>query len=124
MKRFKQWDVRISMMLITVLTIISLIKLDETFIYAYFIVGGWQCISMLTHRMNNWFMEKGGVRSTYHWIVLILFIITGLGFAVPYILFIILYLMLFAAPVMAIYYTVFCYEEVYIKMKRPLSDIR
>jgi hypothetical protein len=91
-------------------TIVSFIFLDTTFIYWYFIVGGWQVISMLVHAVSGWFTRKKS-RRYYHWTVAIIIVMGILAFIMPYLLFI-YYIMLFAAPVMAICYTFMCYQEV------------
>ena len=111
MERFKKTDLIISISLIIACTIISLLKNDVTFIYSYFIVGGWQVISMVVHAINGWFTRKGSVRVIYHWIVVIIFVVASLAFMIP-VLFAIYYIMLFAAPILAIFYTIICYQEV------------
>ena len=111
METFKRTDLLVSILLITGSTIFSLVRYDFAFIYCYFIVGGWQVTSMLVHAFNGWFTRKKSKRYFYHWIVTIIIIIGLLTFAVPY-FFIIYYIMLFAAPVMAICYSLICYEEV------------
>ena len=111
MERFKKTDLIISIALIIVCTIVSLVKNDVTFIYSYFIVGGWQVISMVVHAVNGWFTRKKSMRVIYHWTVIIIFIAASLTFIVPQFFFI-FYIMLFAAPVMALCYTGICYREV------------
>jgi hypothetical protein len=39
-------------------------------------------------------------------------------------LWIVMITLLFAAPFMAIYYTWLCYDEVYVKMQRPLAALK
>ena len=124
MKKFKRIDFWISCILITMFLVLSLIKMDETFIIGYFVVGGWQVISMIIHAVNNWFTQKGGARHSYHWTVFWLFILTGTCFFIPVIILFILFPMLFAAPFMALYYTWLCYNEVYVKMKRPIEILK
>ncbi len=119
MKKFKQIDLTISCLLITGFIIAGLINRDTTFIIGYFVVGAWQVISMIVHAINKWFTERGSARFYYHWIVLSIFILTGLSFLVQTITIFIMYGMLFAAPFMALYYTWLCYREVYVKMQRP-----
>lgn len=124
MKKFKQIDCWISCILIVTFLIWSLIKQDETFIIGYFVVGGWHIISMFIHIINNWFIEKGGSRNSYHWIVFWIFATAGLGFIFNPLLYILLVAMLFAAPFMAVYYTWLCYNEVYVKMQRPIALLK
>ena len=51
MKTFKIIDFLGQVLLVVLFTIASLIKQDSTFIWGYFIVGGWQAISMLIHHL-------------------------------------------------------------------------
>jgi len=111
MERFKKTDLIVSIALIIVCTIVSLLKNDETFIYCYFIVGGWQSISMVVHAVNGWFTRKKSTRVIYHWSVVLILLIAACTFIIP-VFFFIFYIMLFAAPVMAICYTIMCYQEV------------
>ena len=115
MKKFKTIDFFISTMLITAFTIYCLIKRDESFFIAYFVVGGWQVISMLVHVFNGCFIYKGGSRYIYHWITLVSIITMPIGS---------IWILLFTAPFMAIYYTWLCYHEVYVKMQRPLALLK
>jgi hypothetical protein len=111
METFKRPDFVINLLLITGSTIFSLIRLDHTFIYCYFITGGWQVISMLTHAANGWFTRKKSRRYIYHWTVAIIIAMGLLTFVIQIFAFI-YFIMLFAAPLMAVYYTIICYEEV------------
>ena len=58
MKKFKQADYFISLLLILVFVIISFINQDITWIVGYFVVGGWQVISMIIHAFFGWFTVK------------------------------------------------------------------
>lgn len=124
MKKFKQTDYFISLLLILVFVIISFINQDMTWIVGYFVVGGWQVISMIIHTVFGWFTAKNSRRYIYQYLVLIIIVLALLGFVIKPILFLLAYPMLFAAPVMAIYYTWICYEEVYEKMQRPLYFLK
>jgi len=59
MKRFKTIDLFINIILIIGSAVYCLIKQDGTFFYGYFIVGGWQVISMIVHAYNKCFIYKG-----------------------------------------------------------------
>ena len=124
MRRFKKIDFQVSILLISVFVVLTCIRMDYVFIVGYCVVGGWQLISMIVHATNHWFTEKYSVRFYYHRLVLGIFILSALGMAIPYIVFFMMYLMLIAAPIMAVYYTVLCYEEAYVKMRRPLSALK
>ncbi|MEP7164687.1 MAG: hypothetical protein ABI741_08335 [Ferruginibacter sp.] len=124
MKKVKQADLGISIALIFFFIILSFINEDTTFIIGYFVVGGWQLISMIVHAVKGWFTEKGGRRYIYHWVVLCILLTALLGLAIPEFLVLLAYPMLFAAPFMAIYYSWICYNEVYVKMQRPLTLLK
>lgn len=113
METFKRIDLFISIALIAGFGIVSLIKWDLEFVFNYFYLttGAWQLISMFIHAANGWFLPKGGSRSFYHWIVLIIIAIAALGMVISPLL-LIFYILLFAAPLMAMYYTLLCYKEV------------
>lgn len=121
MRTFKMIDLWVNMVMILVFVIIGLFCNEPTFIVGYFVTGAWQVISMLIHFIKGWFCEKGGVRYNYHWGVVIIMMVTLLCFAIYYLLFLWLFALLFAAPLMAIGYTAICYKEVYGKMRRPLD---
>jgi len=124
MKIFKIIDVWLSLALIGIFIILSLILLDQTFLVGYFVVGGWQVISMIVHAVNSWFCYQGGKRHVYHWIVAFTIMTGVLGFVLFPLLYFVLVVLLFAAPVMALYYAWICYEEVYVKMQRPLHHLK
>ena len=115
MKRYKTIDLYTSILLIIGFSVYSFIKLDESFFTGYFVVGGWQVISMIVHAGNKCFTYKGGSRYIYHWVTFISLVTMPLGS---------FWILLFTAPFMAIYYTYLCYHEVYVKMQRPLAVLR
>jgi len=110
METFKRIDFWLSVALILIGTIHSFILLDETFIYWYFIVGGWQVISMLFHSVNGWFTRKNGSRYLYSCTVAVI-IALGLLTLVIQIFAVIYLILLFAAPLMAIFYALLCSDE-------------
>jgi len=116
MKKFKIIDFWISVLLIIIFLVLSIRNGDFTFIVGYIVVGYWQVTSMIVHALNHWFTKKGGVRRSYHWITFISLLTMPLGS----------YLILFfMAPVMAVYYTYLCYDEVYVQMQqRPISLLK
>ncbi|MDN3657714.1 hypothetical protein QWZ08_18825 [Ferruginibacter paludis] len=120
MKSIMKIDFRISSCLIIFFTIVTLLKterpiVDLNFLTGYFVVGGWQVISMIVHALNHWFTYNKGKRYAYHWITFISIVTMPLGSVV---------ILVFTAPFMAIWYTWICYEEVYIKMQRPLALLK
>lgn len=122
MKNFKTIDFIIQVFLVIYLTITSLVNMDRTFIYGYFIVGGWQVISMIVHQINKWYTNQGSRRFYYHRIIAATLIIMPSGFIIPN-FFIVWVPLLFIAPIMAIYYLAICYREVFYPAKRPLELI-
>ncbi len=124
MKKFKIFDTWTSLVLIVAVSIVSFIKLDYTFLIGYCIVGGWQMISMIVHAVNGWFTHRKAGRYYYHASVAILAAITLMGLLVYPVLWVVMVALLFAAPFMAIYYTWLCYDEVYVKMQRPLAALK
>ncbi len=124
MKQFKIIDFWVSVGLIVGFFVAALINKDETFLFGYFIIGGWQIVSMLVHVWGRWFCNKGSSRYNYHLLVIILLLLSLSGFVFYGFLFGLMYVMLFAAPVMAVFYTWLCYNEVYVKMKRPLAVLK
>ena len=115
MKQFKTIDLFISLALIIGFTIYWLIKQDKSFFTGYFVVGGWQVTSMIVHVLNKCFTYKTGSRYIYHWVTFISLATIPLGS---------FFILLFTAPVMALYYTSLCYQEVYVKMQRPLALLK
>lgn len=114
MKQFKTIDLFVSIALILGFAIYWLVK-PGSFFVAYFVVGSWQVISMLVHAFNKCFTYKKGKRYMYHWISFISIATVPLGsFRV----------LIFLAPVMAVYYSWLCYREVFIKMRRPLALLK
>ena len=124
MKKFKIIDTCISTGLIIVFTLLSLIRLDNTFMLGYYTVGSWQMISMIVHAGNGWFTYPKKGRYYYHAAVTILVAFSLIGLVVYPLLFMEMVVLLFAAPFMAIYYTWLCYNEVTVKMQRPLAALK
>lgn len=124
MKKIKQTDLAISIALIVVFLVMSLINQDITFIWGYFVVGGWQVISMIVHAICGWFTGKGGRRYIYHCVVFCIILAGLIGLMANVILAILAYPMLFAAPFMAVYYTWICFDEVHVKMQRPITLLK
>ena len=119
MKRFKIIDVAVSIGLLVSLTIINIIYgtgyLDETLLISYLVLGGWQIISMLVHALSGFFTQKWGARIVYHWISFIALVTMPAGSV---------WILSFAAPFMAVFYTYMCYRETFIKMKRPMDLLK
>ncbi|RYF87723.1 MAG: hypothetical protein EOO03_10095 [Chitinophagaceae bacterium] len=124
MKKSKAIDTWISIVLIASFTIASLIRLDYTFLVGYCVVGGWQLVSIVIHVAKGWFTTRRAGRYYYQITVAILLGATLLGLLVYPLLWSVMIVLLFAAPVMAVYYTWLCYRERFIGMKRPLDLLK
>ena len=123
MKKFKQIDFLISCLLIVSSIVWAFVTLDYRFLVGYFVVGGWQLISMLVHVFMDWFSEKGTKRFNYQVAVLAIIIIGSLGFLISPLL-VIYFPLLFLSPFMAAWYAWLCYNETYVKMQRPMAFLK
>ena len=124
MRKFKLIDVWVSIVLIIGAVLFSFVSRNFDFIFSYFVVGGWQVISMLIHTFCRWFVEPGAARIRYHYIVVFLAAFAFIGAAFTPLLYCLMLVLLFAAPFMACYYAYMCYTEYYVKMRRPLSLLK
>ncbi len=124
MKKFKQIDFWTSVTLISFFFSYGFIKQDDSAFIGYFVVGGWQIISMLLHLFKKRFTHAGSKRSVYHWFVFCFSFLMITGLLINDFVIITLIILSLVTPVMAIYYTMICYDEVYVKMKRPLAQLR
>ena len=115
MKKFKEVDAWISIILITGFAVATIINRDYTFILGYFVVGGWQVISMLAHVYYHSFTQKKGIRRNYQWITLISLVSMPVGS---------FFILLFAAPFMAVFYTGLCFDEIRKMNQRPLALLK
>jgi hypothetical protein len=123
MKTFKLIDLALNISLILFFAVFTLIKKDYSFIYGYFIIGGWQVISMLIHQSAGWFTRKGSARNSYFTLTLIIILTGALAFLVP-LFAIIYYILLFTAPALAIVYTLICFDECREMRHRPLDVLK
>lgn len=115
MKTFKLVDAWINVGLIIFFLVSTIINDSMAQLFrAYFITGGWQVISMVVHELNGWFCRRNSIRRIYHLVSLTCIVTMPMGS------FLILF---FIAPLMAVFYTWLCLDEVYVKMKRPVSLI-
>lgn len=124
MKQFKIFDFWVSVILIFVVTIVSIIKADDFIFTGFFIVGGWQILSMLIHYLKKWFCQKGTKRNNYHFTIFLFALYACFGFINKEALFPLFVILLFTAPFQAIFYCWLCWNEITVKMKRPLSILK
>ena len=116
MKTIKFIDLTISILLFAWFTIKVWYEGTGILITGYFILGGWQSLSMIVHATMGWFTGKNNTRFIYHWIVFISVLTMPVGS---------IWVLLYAAPFMALFYTGLCaYELKYLYRKRPLSLLK
>ena len=123
MKKIKIYDLFISLSLMLAGVIAGILWGIKTGLYSYYLTGGWQLASMLFHTHYNCFTKKGSVRYYYHWLAAICcccLTLVGIFTAFSFTYF----LLLLSAPLMAFYYTYICYQEIFIKMQRPLAILK
>lgn len=122
MKLLKQTDLAISIVLITGFS--AWYIYDQGILFtAYFITGSWQVLSMIVHEVKGWFTGRGSGRRIYHWISGIIILLGVLAPLISVFFFIYL-IMLFAAPVMAVIYSLICYNELKSLKDRPLTKFK
>jgi hypothetical protein len=119
MKKFKEWDFGISVGLILFFAVASILDknggLNNSLITGYFVVGSWQSISMIVHTVTRYFTKKWSRRYYYHWISLVAVVTMPAGS---------IWLLYPLAPFMAVYYAYMCYEETFVKLKRPMELLK
>jgi len=120
---FKKIDFWISATSIFVFFILSIIRQDGAFFIGYFSVGAWQVISMVVHQANSWFVNKGSNRYYYHYTTLAVVVCMLLAPLVPF-MFFVFYLLIFMAPVMAVYYTSICFRELRVLEAQKLIHLK
>jgi hypothetical protein len=104
MKLYKQIEVALNLLLIAAFAIVFAASQDFSLLFtAYFIVGGIQLLSIIVHFVKGWFTGKGSLRIGYYWFLLFVFLFCCVGIG--------LFFLLFAAPLMALFYTYICYRE-------------
>jgi hypothetical protein len=129
MKTFKQIDIAISIALIIGFFIAAVIRQDETFIIGYFVTGGWQVISMIVHAAEGTFAGKGTMRYNYHWAVAGIISIALCAWATQIqpllvIAFVMIAILVFIAPLMAICYSWLCWNEFSALRKREFIHLK
>ena len=122
MKTYKTIDFYGSLILMISAVIFAGIPGIDFFLVGYFVVGAWQLISVIVHAVNGWF--QGNKRSWYNKILILVLILSIFGIVSYYVLFILLLIMLFAAPVMAVYYAQLSYAELKSMNTRPLAQLK
>lgn len=115
MKTFKIIDAWVSMVSFLVFVVLVPLYGIEMLITGYLVVGTWQVISMISHAVSTEPVGKHKARIIYHWITLVSIFTIPIG---SY------WILFFAAPFMAAFYTGLCFWEIKYRMARPISVIR
>lgn len=104
MKHFKQIELIINTILISFFLVVFIITNDFEYVFTgYFVVGAVQLLSILIHIIKGWFIGFTSLRTYYNWFLVILAILIPTGFSI--------YFLLFASPIMALFYLFICYRE-------------
>jgi putative Mn2+ efflux pump MntP len=116
-KTFKLVDIITSTCLIIGGFAVTIIGYDK-FLLAYFIVGGWQVISMIVHRVDGRFANNRVGRTYYHYFAGVFLICLGIAFLMLLFkmddsgfLLVCAVIAAVVSPIMAIYYTGICIRE-------------
>jgi hypothetical protein len=116
MKIIKIADLGINISLLLIFTIEAFVNGTEMLITGYLYVGAWQSLSMIVHGLCGWMEPYRSTRYTYHWIAFIAVITMPVGS---------IWILLYTAPLMALFYTGLCVFEIkYLYRKRPLSLLK
>lgn len=117
MKLFKQTEFYSSVVTITGFFISWLITKDNSLLLpAYFTVGALQLVGMLVHAFNNWFTSRSSMRLYYHWLIAVLMMLVPFGLG--------LFVLLYAAPVLAVVYTIICKLELNALLLKELVHLK
>ncbi len=111
MKRLKQFELYLNVLLLLGFVISYIISGEKSLLFiSYFTVGAVQLISMIGHALTHELTGNRSWRLYYHWLTAILLLLTPLGVG--------LFILLYAAPFMAITYTYICWRELqYLKLR-------
>lgn len=120
MKKFKQIDIGIQLLL-ALLSIVAAIISLELFSICCAILIGWQLASIAVHEAKFWFIQTKR-RRYYHIAILLMLFITLLSVARP--LLVALPVLLCIALSMIVYYFIICIWELQQLYKRPLSILK
>src|SRR5436190_375521 len=89
----------------------------------YFIVGGWYLVSLVIHL----FISSQKYKRHYRNILTICIALVGVfcvGLLLPFVVISVLYVLIFAAPLLAAFYTYDCLAEIHYLHKRPISLLK
>jgi glucan phosphoethanolaminetransferase (alkaline phosphatase superfamily) len=117
MKSFKQWDwiVQTVLILASIFVSLALRRTGDLFLLSYFVVGGWQMISVAVHALNP-AIYRSVARKVYLWLLLltvlstIIVILISMNSNSDFILGWLVGI-LFWTPALALFYLVICIWE-------------
>lgn len=125
MRTFKRLDFRMQVILISLSIVYGIFVRDEYFIYGYYITGGWQLLSSLTHLLFKQAYYASPGRKAYLKCVAIML---GLGFflAIVSLPALLLYgfVMLWVPPFLACWYADICHREIEMLEYRSLVQLK
>jgi len=116
MKLLKQTDLVLQVLITLVCIILGIVKDDfQIILYLYFILGGWQIFSFVTHFLIDPGWANKGERGSYGMTILWIVIVGALCYlfllAEKPLLFFYLGAMLFVSPVLACWYFIISIKE-------------
>ncbi|MBX9784540.1 MAG: hypothetical protein K2X48_14720 [Chitinophagaceae bacterium] len=104
MKNYKRFELIINTILISFFLLIYLLtKNIEPVFIGYFAVGAVQLLSIVIHIIKGWFTGNASLRTFYNWFLLVLAALLPTGISI--------YFLLFASPLLALFYLFICYRE-------------
>ncbi len=124
MKKFKEIDVYMNVLIFIVTLMAIPVSLETAFCIFYFGLGAWQLLSMLAHVLFGDTCHLSNKRTAYHIVVLALFLLVGMSLIFTPLAYILALVMLIAGPIMAVFYFNMCYKETYLYNVRPLAVIK
>ena len=117
MKRLQLIDYYGQLLLYAVIAVLMLWKMDY-FYAAYLLMGGWQLLSVLLHLPNRSSFISSKQRYYYQWVLLAILLIFLAGSIVPVMIWIGLLLLMYASPVLAIWYSIITRMELQHNQRR------
>lgn len=109
---FKKADIIIQSAALVIIGAIWFFDSDFAMISFFLGIGGWQLISTTIHLVQRWNQGFLG-RRIYQYTLLSLILIFLISLVNATVMVWVLYLLLFIAPLLAFYYLVICYVEVF-----------
>ena len=129
MKTYKQIDLITGCVLIITSILLMVFSKMDFYFLGYFVVGGWQLISAIAHRLLRKHYIYTGYRKIYE-VLLVILLTTGVisyfiletSQGELFILF--LYALLYFGPLIAIYYQIVCFIEYRRLTKRAFIHLK